>query len=440
MNSKWKLERKHVTPSFFVLLVTAVVAVFTTFNVVGTSRVFAAEKSTTEFAMTIDATVAEVNVSPINTTLDLAYQLPWNNLTTLAFYEGRFRSGFRNQIMAFTIVVLYALKNGHGQLLLPSLRQKDTYGTNGFIPFERLWDVPHWNSHYPHLPRLVQYDETLHEQFRLKSNPPWYRTETNQFDNANGTFRTDTPERPYAFGKQHELMGAYMAYGKGNGPYVMNGHRNPAEIRMLQGAMRPNPDLQLIIDDKIQTLVGNASNNNNYMTLHARVEPDMQQHPLCRDKKVVNLTDIFHFLHIQWPEPPMSTIFLPINRQILEQAGTVNIQKPKKTNWIAVNNLVALNDARDKGLWDGRVKVIEFGSNALEGTWYSNKPSTAGAMLNFFVGIGAEIFVGTEVSSYSHDLLATRFYRGYRQNYKYLPDGLHDWTPPGTIDSPGFRC
>ena len=113
----------------------------------------------------------------------------------------------------------------------------------------------------------------------------------------------------------------------------------------------------------------------------------------------------------------------------------------KKINWIAVENLRALNQARDFGLWNGQAKVFEFGSKALANVeYYQKRPSTTGALINFFIGVGAKIFIGTEVSSYSHDLLATRFYRDQMENYKYLPDGLHPWIAPGTIDPPGFGC
>ena len=160
---------------------------------------------------------------------------------------------------------------------------------------------------------------------------------------------------------------------------------------------------------------------------------------------MLNLTDIFDFIEAKWPnDPPVTKIFMPINRQYLEKEGLIDEAKVKpndpKINWVAVENLKALNRARDEGLWGGRVKVIEFGANALQDTVYADRPSTAGAMLNFFIAIKAKIFIGTEVSSFSHDLLATRFFRNYMENYKYLPDGLHDWTPPGTIDPPGFGC
>jgi hypothetical protein len=110
--------------------------------------------------------------------------VPWSNESTMAFYEGRFYSGFRNQIMAFMILIFESQRDRsegktrkprHGQILLRSLGQKDTYGSNSFIPFAKLWDVVHWNSHYPRLPRLVDYDPILHSQFNY-DNARWFRT------------------------------------------------------------------------------------------------------------------------------------------------------------------------------------------------------------------------------------------------------------------------
>jgi hypothetical protein len=390
--------------------------------------------------------------------------VPWSNVSTLAYYKGRLTSGYRNQMMAFTIMILHSLRHDHGQFLMNSVQQKDTYGTNKYIEFSWLWDVPHWNSHYPILPRLVHYDPLMHSQFSNKTRS-WFRfvdddDGSNWFGNSSTFATKNKPTRPFTYGLQHRLFSAYMQYGKGKGPYTApNGHRHPAEILMLKGAMRPHRDFQKIIDRLLHSMLAlpaeqgtatslssSAENKTtaavDYMTLHARVEPDMQAHTVCGERKVLNLTSIFEFLEAHWKDPPAPRIFMPINRQILEEQGRVNKKKrhPQKTNWIAIENLKALNRARDDGLWGGRVKVFEFGSKALSGTQYGERPSTAGAMLNFFIGVNAKIFIGTEVSSYSHDLLATRFFRGLKDNYKYLPDGLHAWTPPGTEDPPGFRC
>jgi hypothetical protein len=72
---------------------------------------------------------------------------------------------------------------------------------------------------------------------------------------------------------------------------------------MLQGAMRPHPELQAILDRLLQNssllALGQSTSTAgtlsaplqlDYMTLHARVEPDMQKHVMCREKKVLNLT------------------------------------------------------------------------------------------------------------------------------------------------------
>jgi hypothetical protein len=385
---------------------------------------------------------------------------PWPNLTTFAYAKCNIISGYRNQMMAFTMLVLRAKKGGHGQLLMESVRHKDTYGTNEFLPFDYYWDVDHWNHHYPSVPRMVDYDPILHSQWTHEKGG-FHKLEE---DNIT------TPTKPYGFmGKVTALMAGYERYAKGLGKYTYHGHRDPAEIAMFQGALKPHPDLQIIIDRASKRL------GDNYMTLHARIEPDMQRHGVCKKYKVTNLTDILQFIYHTFPEPPehISTVFMPINRKLLEKEGTThphpddnsisfekdpdnnnnnNTNKKKTINWLAVENLQVLNRLVEQGMWDGRVQVLEFGSNAVQGSKYEKHFSTAGAILDFFLAINAKVFIGTEVSSYSHDLLATRFFRTHTSssistqttnpthNYHYRPDGLHDWTPPGTVDPPGFRC
>lgn len=365
----------------------------------------------------------------------------WSNLTTKAYCCGGFYSGFRNQIMVFTGIVFNAQSDGIGQILLNSLLQKDTYGSNKHIPFERLWDVPHWNSHYPALPRLVHYDPVLHDQFDLKKRH-WYTLSGGNWTDRERVNVYKERTRPYPSWKQPHLFGAYHRYANGRGPFpIEGGHRRPAEKLMLTGAMRPHPKLREIIELCQQTMTSH------YMTLHARVEPDMQKHVVCRDRKVLKLREIFDFIEKKWPQPPVKRIFIPINREYLEKEGSndyvsqLNAQnRSEEINWIAVENLNVLNEARHNGLWGGKVKVVEFGEKVLKDTEYSDTPSTTAALVNFFISIGAKIFIGTEVSSYSHDLLATRFFLNDMENYKYLPDGLHHWTPPGLVDPPGHQC
>jgi hypothetical protein len=153
---------------------------------------------------------------------------------------------------------------------------------------------------------------------------------------------------------------------------------------------------------------------------------------------VTNLKHIFESLEREFPQPPVDRIFMPINRQVLEEGA--DVKEGQEPNWIAVENLKVLNHARDFGLWGGRAKVFEFGANAFVGTEYEKFKSTIGAMANFHISQSSTIFVGTEISSYSTDIMRTRFYGGNRQNYKYLPDGLHRWTDDETEMPQGFSC
>jgi hypothetical protein len=263
----------------------------------------------------------------------------------------------------------------HCQFLLRSLGLKDTYRTNSFIPFATFWDVPHWNSHYyPRLPRLVDYDPILHSQFNF-DNAQWYRTPT--FANTTNSTTTNTsttmddfsssptririqvlhrqaglvltgslrhPSRNAPMGMKKTsswLLILVMPRGKDDTSFVptttlqLRLHRGVVAIQprfscMLQGAMRPHPALQAILDRLLirASLLHDSSTvpllQLDYMTLHhARVEPDMKKHKVCRDKKVLNLTDIFEFIQAKWKDPPVSKIFIPINRQYLELEGNI---------------------------------------------------------------------------------------------------------------------
>ena len=427
------------------------------------------------------------------------------NMTSYGFIrKSGFIAGFRNQMMALTMLAIRANHGEHKQLILDHLTFKDTYGTEKYEPFEFFFDVEHWNKYsyneerlqdnglpvadileperYPNwLPRLVFYDPSIHDEL----NP------------SNKLFSSKeiaaNPTRPYAYQEAPTtLFGNYIRYGKGRGPFAPKAVaesqetgpiRNPAEILLLKGALQPHPALQAVVDrskeylrKKGQRQGMSGSSTFRYMTLHARVEPDMQKHPVCRDKKVLKLQEIVDMIESKWPEPPVGAVFLPINRQYLEKEGTLppnfknDTESNEEINWIAVENLQVLNRVTNHngdedgksvgGLWNGRVPVVEFGSEALRGTVYEHRPSLSGAILDYFLALDADIFIGTEVSSFSSDILGSRFYRGlsdsdtdahaqpidgYRknlreQNYKYLPGGLEKWISDEMTVPPGFVC
>jgi hypothetical protein len=204
---------------------------------------------------------------------------------------------------------------------------------------------------------------------------------------------------------------------------------------MMRGAFRPHPDLQ----KHIQRLVGsmdNQTSDGSYMALHARVEPDMQRHPVCRDIKVISLQAIFDSMQTQFPELPASKLFIAINRPMLEKEGS-NLDGE---NQVAVENLAVLNRVSLEGLWDGRVKVFEAGIPSVKNTRFAAYPGISGAAVDYFLAVGAKLFVGTAVSTFSTDLIAARFYRGNKLNYHYLPTGLQSATTHNSTVPPRFQC
>ena len=330
----------------------------------------------------------------------------------------------------------------YSQILYTTIKHRDQFGTNRYIGYEEIFDVEQWNTYYPLLPRMVHCNDTLFTEFDCKTNK-WLRPAVN-FTNAT---------RPYAIAQQHYRFGEYKRYVQGRfKTFAEPVYPNPMDLAMIQGAVKPHRDVQAIIDSALKKMSqddteqgsgmgdGSAGSSVPYMTLHARVEADMQLHYACKEKKVLNLTDILQMMYDVFPTPPVKVVFLPINRQFMEKEGYVNEKDPNATNWMAVHNLKELNRIVKHGLWNGTVKVFEFGANVLQGTKFENRSSVVGSLINFYIGLHAKIFIGSEVSSYALDMLSNRFYRNYTENYKYLPQGLVHWTPPGTARPDGFKC
>jgi len=76
-----------------------------------------------------------------------------------------------------------------------------------------------------------------------------------------------------------------------------------------------------------------------------------------------------------------------------------------------VENLAALNNAIDHGLWGGRVIVFEAGAEgAANSTIFKNYPGISGAIIDFYLATEATVFIGTAVSSFSNDVWTTLLY------------------------------
>ena len=330
---------------------------------------------------------------------------------------GHLKWGFRNEAMAFQAFILYAETNNFTQVLLPSVKWLDWFGTNGKVQHEQLFDVEYWNSFYPTLPRFVDYDNNLFPDF----------------DNEAGDFRdcrtAETLARnPYAYGRYLRLYFHYIHYTR----EVVEGKRKPSPaVLAIQRALRPHPEMLEIINR-----MSKEDDQGSWMALHARVEPDMQKHKRCRGKKVLRLQDIFDSVETKFPRPLANTLFIAINRPMLEK----EVKLAKSANDIAVENLDVLNRARKEGLWNGTVVVREAGMASVKNSSFSRFPGISGAMMDYFLAMQSTVFIGTEVSSFSVELINNRFYSGNYMNYHYRPDGLHRATLETDKAPPMFYC
>ena len=165
----------------------------------------------------------------------------------------------------------------------------------------------------------------------------------------------------------------------------------------------------------------------------------MFKHDICLDKKVTNLTDIIQSLEEKFPEPPTSKMFLLLNKGILEK----EVADKEVHNEMAIHNLEVLQNLLENGLWGGKVTVVQAGTELAKRSnhpIYSKYFSLSGSIIDFFLALEADIFVGTEVSSFSVDVEIARFYRGRKENYHYIPRGFELTTPPEAKLPPRFKC
>jgi len=353
---------------------------------------------------------------------------PLRNISTCVFMH-RFYGGFCNQYLMFTSVMIMVEATNHSQILLHPLKWKDTMGTYELYAHSLFFDVVHWNTYYPRLPRLVTYDETLHPDVIVH-----YMDTEKPKSYWNITFPYKNATKPYAIGHKKSTVAwaNYRRYSRKIESGKIN--RSDAELLMIREAFKPHPSIQQIIDD-----FKSLHQMKNIMVWHARIEPDMQKHPVCKDYKVTNISDILDMIYEKYEEPPVSTVLIALDRSLLEE----EVSDPSKTNELALHNLHVLNEIMSKGMWGGRVKVLEAGSQLAKhsGSKFLTKVSTlVGSIINFFLFLEADIFIGTKVSSWSHYVMMYRFFREKKMNYFYQPKGL-DWVTPPLVDHPPrFIC
>lgn len=282
-----------------------------------------------------------------------------------------------------------------------------------------------------------------------------------------------TEPRGYGSGRgAGRLWNAYIEMGKGNRGGVQ---RHPVEVQVLR-ALRPSRPLQDIVDSFLgrgSTGTSSTSSNGTDSTLllavHPRVEGDMLGHA-CAKTMVKNLTLLVTMMEAsdllnvnqQLEEgrgsddgndrrnrPRYHKVFLAIGRsgmKVWPGAGYAAL---------LAENLVTLDRIANQGLWNGTVPVLESGENSVSSSGISkssggihsstsssvsvvstggkSRNTTAnhtdtniaeggvvpdhakplgGAIVDFFIAVGADAFLGTYGSSYSNDVWTARYYLG----------------------------
>jgi len=352
------------------------------------------------------------------------------SIPTVAFHTQHW-GGFRNLVFIFTAFVMKARTLNFTQILLPSLTWNAAYASEIYVEHEILFDISHWNSFYPLLPRLVPYDPMAHDQYDVQSH--------------NITVQAENATRPHAIFPKTSWFWDYKIYAM----EVSESHyhvRNPVdELIRGGGALRPSYGLQTIMTNILES---HDTFNHTYIALHARIEPDMQKHSSCREIYEGNLTKIFQLLEDHFIHPPAQSLFIAINRPALESEAVIpttpieNRTREEKLAALAAENLVALNNAIDYGLFGGTVKVFEGGvATVVNTSIFKGFPDISGAIIDFYLAIEASIFIGTPVSSFSSDIVATRFYED-RSKKNYFYDGQKLWnaTTTMTLKPPPFVC
>jgi hypothetical protein len=201
-----------------------------------------------------------------------------------------FYSGLTNQIMRFIGIVSLAGAEGYLQFLEPSIKWKDTFGTSDMVSHHKLWDVVHWNSFYPAVPRFVAYDPKYHPHVVLTQTQ--ITTEGGdtifwpnvQFNTTWDIWENRSITKPAPIGGNlHTCRNTYMQLMRIADKGGLD--RDPSRKaqfavykEIAKGALKPHPFLQQLVEkEQIKLRSGGR-----YMTLHARVEPDMaRQDRVC---------------------------------------------------------------------------------------------------------------------------------------------------------------
>jgi hypothetical protein len=243
-------------------------------------------------------------------------------------------------------------------------------------------------------------------------------------------------------------------------------------IATLQQALIPAPQWRQLAHQCLGHYLGHGQQQQQqqrkdpqpYMVLHARIEHDMMVHRCGREMEM-NLTNIFDMVdrfidehnkkadtwrrnnrNYTYTTNPrahqhrrLQGTMLAVGRQgMQDQDGNPEIQDMILRNWKVLNQRSisyhnATNGKRKisstKQQQQQQLPVFECGDGWIQEAFYKARPDVVDnyygdilpSILNFWLAVQADVFVGVMKSSWSNDVWRTRFYLGKGdKNYQYV--------------------
>jgi hypothetical protein len=229
-------------------------------------------------------------------------------------------------------------------------------------------------------------------------------------------------------------------------------------------ALRPAAQWRKVADQ----CVSRHASTGKYMALHARVELEIMAH-ICGNRMNRNLTSIVQHvfqLHeelisqsslgeAQLQASDLSGLFIAVSRagmadtqsnghQKFQAIADENIKSLNRlTSWSQTNRTAS--NTLQVGFLHQKLPVFECGEKVLQ-EYYASHPdipdhgSLLQSAVNFHIAISAEVFIGVEGSSYSTDILTTRYWLGKGNgNYRYTKTGI-ERVENGGLPQPHSNC
>ena len=355
------------------------------------------------------------------------------NLPTIAV--GRFHRnwmGFYNQQMSFSAVMMrimdtMAVSTDNDtttpvvQVLLHSVVFRDFLGTGKLVEFDKLFDVAHWNSFVPRLPRLVSFDKVQHYQYSTKRRAMVERPTPAAHHNQTHNQTYDTHPRFFHCGNPFRDYTWYMQSFQNKNRTKLH----PVDRLILEGALRPAPVVQAAIDRIVtggsRHSRGGSDDTNNYMAIHLRIEQDYLCHTWQFPPQFRNLSQLLERMEQVFPDPPADRCFLAFNRPLLENGDEMpNNPQPSREACEAerAENLATLNRVVRAGLWGGRVRVLERPS-LLHWAPFRDRPVAYASWMDAEICRNAKIFIGRLGSTFALATIRRRSVMGLTENYNY---------------------